>query len=298
MLSVLLIGYQTMLLVSLDKKRGEQTQIETQVAREAGIEKSLDVFVQVSSDLPVNQYELLADDYIQLKSLIPLYDGHGGTRIAINEDILVRRYYSCLNYIINTANTNNEKISWVLTKIENGELPDNRCNNLDFTNQNNHIPMLKFLNSDTTDSNINQSLITDINRTIQDNEDHNLKQIETIRRTFRENYLEGSDKVMSIAMLRQQSNDRLASKHHFLRVEKVTHDQSRAILMDSDILHLGYDVFKAKFNENRIDIINIANEIVEQVYLAREKKSYNQDATNETIIIQNRLIDLKQEFGL
>jgi hypothetical protein len=298
MLSVLLIGYQTMLLVSLDKKRGEQTQIETQVAREAGIEKSLDVFVQVSSDLPVNQYELLADDYIQLKSLIPLYDGHGGTRIAINEDILVRRYYSCLNYITNTANTNNEKISWVLTKIENGELPDNRCNNLDFSNQNHHIPMLKFLNTDTTDSNINQALITDINRTVQDNEDHNLKQIETIRRTFRENYLEGSDKVMSIAMLRQQSNDRLASKHHFLRVEKVTHDQSRAILMDSDILHLGYDVFKAKFNENRIDIINIANVIVEQVYLAREKKSYNQDATNETIIIQNRLIDLKQEFGL
>ena len=296
--SLLVIGYQTFIFISLDEKQSQQTQIETQVAKEAGIERSLDVFVKATPDLPVNQYELLADNYLSLKALIPLYGGYKGTAAAKNEDKLIRKYDVCLNYLITLADSNNQTLKWAEDIIRNGQEPDNKCNNLDFTNRSDDIHMIKFLNVDTANYNVKQNLKTDINRQDQKLYDNNLKQIETIRRTFRENYLEGSDKVMSIAMLRRQSDDKLQTKHHFLRTSLLTYDQARAILMDADIIHLDYDVFKTKFLQNRDRIVELANEIVEQVYIAREKQSYNQDITEETNIIHQKLEELKAEFGL
>jgi hypothetical protein len=99
-------------------------------------------------------------------------------------------------------------------------------------------------------------------------------------------------------MLKQQSNDQLASKHHYLRISRLTHDQARAILMDADIIHLDYDTFKISFIQNKDDIVLHAKKIVEQVYIARENKSYNRDTTEQTTIINNELELIKQEFGL
>jgi hypothetical protein len=295
--SLLVIGYQTFIFISLDDKKSAQTQIETQVAKEAGIERSLDVFVEASPDLPVNQYELLADNYISLKALIPLYGGYKGTASAKNEDKLIKQYNICLNYIVTLANDNNKTIKWAQERIENGQEPNNRCNDLNI-NSGADIPMIKFLNVDTNSNNTKQNLQTDINRQDQRDNDTNIKQIETIRRTFRQNYLEGSDKVMSTAMLRRQSDDRLQSKHHYLRSSSLTYDQARAILMDADIIHLDYDTFKYMFNLNQVAIVTFAKDIVEQVYIARERKSYNQDTTTQTNIIHAKLELIKEEFGL